>query len=111
MQLRSPFDQVRRTEKDGWEYWTARELMKLLGYTKWQNFKPIIEKAKTACDNAGFVIDYHFTDISKMVTLGSGSKRKVEDVRLSRYACHLIAMNGEPRFGNIKVTNIGTDAE
>ncbi|MDD4272582.1 MAG: DNA damage-inducible protein D [Desulfobacter postgatei] len=79
------------------EFWYARELMEQLGYTKWQNFVEVVSKAKTACANAGVSVENHFTDVSKMVKIGSGADRSVEDVMLTRYACYLIAQNGNPR--------------
>lgn len=79
------------------ECWSARELHKLLGYIQWRNFEAIIEKAKAACANAGEDVAYHFADVSKMVLLGSGSEREVNDILLTRYACYLVAQNGDPR--------------
>lgn len=79
------------------EFWYARDLMGKLGYTKWQNFVEVIAKGKTACNNAGIPIENHFTDVSKMVKIGSGAERSIEDVMLTRYACYLIAQNGDPR--------------
>jgi DNA-damage-inducible protein D len=77
------------------ECWSARELQEILGYTKWSNFQKVIEKAKDACNNAGIEVSNHFADIGKMVELGSGSQREVEDVALTRYACYLVAQNGD----------------
>jgi DNA-damage-inducible protein D len=83
-------------EQDGIEYWFARDLQELLEYTQWRNFLSVIEKAQTACSNAGQVIDDHFVEVSKKVSLGSGAKREVQDFMLSRFACYLIAQNGDP---------------
>ena len=84
-------------EYEGVECWSARELAQVLGYSQWRNFEGIIEKAKASCTNAGQEVSYHFADVSKMVTLGSGSQREVKDYMLTRYACYLIAQNGDPR--------------
>jgi DNA-damage-inducible protein D len=72
---------------NGVECWSARELYKLLGYTQWRNFLPVIDKAKTACEQAGMSIDDHFADVRKMVSLGSGSERDLHNMMLTRYAC------------------------
>jgi DNA-damage-inducible protein D len=79
----------------GVECWSARELQEILGYSKWDNFKNAIEKAKKACENSGIGIHDHFAEVGKMVSLGSGSQREVEDIALTRYACYLIAQNGD----------------
>jgi hypothetical protein len=84
-------------EYEGVECWSARELAQVLGYSQWRNFEGIIEKAKASCTNAGQEVSYHFADVSKMVTLGSGSQREVKDYMLTRYACYLIAQNDDPR--------------
>ena len=90
------FDAIRHVDEDGEEFWFARELYKMLGYSRWQRFLPVIEKAKQACISLNINPDDHFTNLGKMVGLGSGSERKIEDVSLSRYACYLIVQNGDP---------------
>ena len=84
-------------EVDGVECWSARVLQPLLGYSKWENFSKVIEKAKEACRNAGNSDADHFPDVGKMVGIGSGTERKVDDMLLTRYACYLVAQNGDPR--------------
>jgi DNA-damage-inducible protein D len=84
-------------EQDGVEYWLARELQELLGYTDWRNFLNAVEKAKESCKTTGEDILDHFVDVTKMVKIGSGAERKQDDIMLTRYACYLIAQNGDPK--------------
>ena len=86
---------------DGVEFWYARELQHLLGYAKWENFEQVVDKAKTACINSGHGVGDHFTDVRKMVDIGSGTSREINDLALTRYACYLIAQNGDPRKDEI----------
>ena len=79
------------------EFWLARELQELLGYTQWRNFEAVIDKAKMACEKAGQAVSDHFADVSKMVDIGSQTQRPVDDMALTRYACYLVAQNGDPR--------------
>ncbi|MCX6225095.1 MAG: DNA damage-inducible protein D [Bacteroidia bacterium] len=81
---------------EGIECWSARDLQDIFQYAEWRNFQKVIDKARKACDNAGEPIGNHFVDINKMVELGSGSQRTIEDIALTRYACYLIAQNGDP---------------
>ncbi len=96
VQLNKTFEASAYTQ-NGVEYWMARDLQKLLEYTDWRNFLLVIEKAKTACVNSGQRLSDHFVDVNKMVQLGSGSERQIDDLMLTRYACYLIAQNGDPR--------------
>ncbi|MCX6350908.1 MAG: DNA damage-inducible protein D [Bacteroidetes bacterium] len=84
-------------DQEGIEYWLARELQVLLGYTEWRNFLNTVDKAKESCKTTSEAISDHFVDVNKMVKIGSGAERKQEDIMLTRYACYLIAQNGDPR--------------
>ena len=91
------FESIKHINEYGEEYWLARELQPVLEYSQWRRFSDAIERAKLACKNSGFVIEDHFADIGKMVNIGSGAEREIDDYALSRYACYLIVMNGDPR--------------
>ena len=90
------FDAIRHFDENGREYWLARELYPLLGYSRWQRFIPVVTKAQEACVSSNINVEDHFTNVGKMVELGSGGQRQVEDIALSRYACYLIVQNGDP---------------
>ena len=96
LQLNKNFEDA-AYQKEGVEYWMARDIQKLLDYDEWRNFLKVIEKAKLACLNSGQNISNHFVDVNKMVKLGSGSEREISDIILTRYACYLIAQNGNPQ--------------
>lgn len=92
----SPFEKIRKTNEYDQEYWSSRELSKLLEYAQYQNFLPVINKAKQACFNSGYEISDHFMDCHEMVQIGSGATREMKSVALSRYACYLIIQNADP---------------
>lgn len=94
--LTDDFEGHAQQTEGGTDYWLARDLQFLLGYAEWRNFSTVIGKAKTACEVTGHAVGNHFVDVNKMVMLGSGSQREVEDLMLSRYACYLVAQNGDP---------------
>src|SRR5580700_10087688 len=96
LKLTKNFEEAARTE-EGIEYWMARDIQTLLEYEEWRNFCKVIEKAKIACQNSGRSFDDHFVEVNKMVVIGSEGVREITDVILSRYACYLIAQNGDSR--------------
>ena len=92
----SVFESIKKINEQKMEYWSARELSKIFEYSEYRHFVPVIAKAKDACNNSGHAVSDHFEDILGMVDIGSGAKRNIEDVKLSRYACYLIVQNADP---------------
>lgn len=92
----SLFEQIKRTDEKGNEYWSARDLFKILEYSEFRFFIPVIDKAKEACINSGYNVSDHFEEMLEMVPIGSGANRKLESYKLSRYACYLIVQNADP---------------
>jgi len=95
-QHHATFESIRQIDDEGNESWHARQLAKVLEYSEYRHFQPGIERAKEACRNSGHPLSDHFEDVLDMVDIGSGAKRKIADIRLSRYACYLIVQNGDP---------------
>ena len=95
--LTENFEAHAQQTEGGVEFWLGRDLQHLLGYSEWRNFTAVITKAKIACEISQHAISDHFVDVNKMVDLGSGGQREIEEIMLSRYACYLIAQNGDPR--------------
>lgn len=96
--LKNKFDELAHVdESTGIEFWYARELQAAFSYSQWRRFNEVIEKAKLSCNVSGNIVSNHFADVGKMVDLGSGATREIADVKLTRYACYLIAQNGDPR--------------
>jgi len=92
----SPFEKIKRTNDAGNEYWSSRDFSQILGYSDYRNFEQVINKAKKACFNSGHRIEDHFVDITEMVDIGSGARRPINSVYMSRYACYLIVQNADP---------------
>lgn len=91
-----PFEEIKLINANGAEQWSARQLGKLLGYSEYRHFIPVLTRAKETCENSGHTIDDHFEEILDMVKIGSNAKRALKDIVLSRYACYLVVQNGDP---------------
>lgn len=91
-----PFENLKKIDESGAEFWSARDLAPILEYQDWRNFHKVISKAIQACETSGQPVGDHFVEATKMVTLGSGSQGELDDVHLSRYACYLVVQNGDP---------------
>ncbi len=96
------------SEYNGMECWSARELQILLGYSKWENFVKVIEKAKFSCVNSGEKIEHHFPDVRKSIITGKRTEKQIDDILLTRYACYLIAQNGDAR--KVEILNLNNDS-
>ena len=101
----SIFETIKHIDEKGNEYWYARELQKVLDYSLWQNFHKVIKQAREACNKSNYNINDHFIDLNKMVNIGSNTKRSLVDYKLSRYACYLIAQNGDSKKEAINKTH------
>lgn len=99
--LKSPFEKIKKMSEDGFEYWSARDLSRLLEYSEYGKFLNPINKAKESCKSSGYDVEDHFALVSDMVEIGSGAEREVEDYRLSRFACYLIVQNADPSKKNV----------
>jgi len=95
--LTSNFETCVNTTKENVEFWLARDLQQLLGYTKWDNFKNVLLKAKTACEVSGHEVSDHFADVGKTIEMPKGATKEIDDVMLTRYACYLVAQNGDSK--------------
>jgi DNA-damage-inducible protein D len=103
LKIQTSLDSIKKLDKD-FEYWSARELMVVLGYSEWRKFIGVIEKAKEACDKSGQNINDHFVGAANMINTGKGAQRRIEDILLTRYACYLIAQNGDSRKPQIALS-------
>ena len=105
--IKSQFDDtIHIIDETDVEYWLARELMSLLGYERWENFEKAIARSMESCQTSGIAVSDHFREVTKLITAGKGAKRNVKDYMLTRYACYLIAQNGDPKKGDCLCTEL-----
>lgn len=95
------FEDIKHIDENEVEFWSARELFPLLGYSRWESFDEVIQRSIKSAENAGQIKENHFRQLTKMVEIGSNTKRNVKDYKLDRYACYLIAQNGDPKISQI----------
>lgn len=100
------FESIKHLDENGVEFWYARELMTMLEYSKWGNFGKVIDKAKESCKNSNINIWEHFADVGKTIKMPKGAKKIIDDIKLTRYACYLIAQNGDSRKKAIATAKI-----
>ena len=91
------FESIKHTDENGVEFWYAREMMTMLEYSKWGNFVKVIDKAKQSCENSNISVFEHFADVGKTIKMPKGAEKTIDDLKLTRYACYLIAQNGDSR--------------
>ncbi|MDR2201403.1 MAG: hypothetical protein LBP26_01350 [Clostridiales bacterium] len=101
------FDDIKHTDENGAEFWLARELQEVLQYKEWRNFSKVIDTAKIACKISQVNVFDCFVEVNKPIISGKGKKENIKDYRLSRYACYLIVMNGDPRKGKLRISGAG----
>ena len=104
------FEDIKHIEEDGTEFWYAREFMPVLQYSNWQNFERIIDKSKVSCENSDISVSEHFIDVNKTIKMPKGAEKTITDYKLTRYACYLIAQNGDSRK-KVIAKNVGTMPE
>jgi DNA-damage-inducible protein D len=104
LHIQKDLDSIKQVSENGIDFWSARDLMEVLGYTTWAKFQEAIKRAKESCKTGGESIDNHFAGAGKMVLTGSGAQREIEDILLTRYACYLVAQNGDPRKPQIALS-------
>ena len=92
----TPFEQIRRTNPAGNEFWSSRDFARVLGYADYRNFQAVIESSRTACFNSGQRVEDHFVEVTDMIVIGKGGQRPVQTVMMSRYACYLVIQNADP---------------